>query len=98
VIGFGKEFEFEVGSIEERHRVKFHFNQSFGGLRILVDGKPALRKFILFSVSLDRHFEFTVGQEERHQVMIEMTRKRVLGGLLPQSYAVFIDGTEKARF
>ncbi len=84
------QFSFIVGTIE-RHQVDFSFDQMIGNLEIRVDGQPAVKDLRMFSVSLT--YEFTVGNQERHQVVIEKKRKLFLAGLRPQRYRIFIDGT-----
>ena len=79
----------------EKHRVEFSFNQILGSLRISVDGEFIVREFSMFSLSTVRRFEFKVGVAEPHDVVIEKSRKRVLGGLLPQKCTVIVDGTER---
>jgi hypothetical protein len=85
------EFEFEVGDTE-RHSVRYHFNQTLGGLRIWVDDRLVLRKFKFFSLSTTSRYEFAVGTEERHNVAIEQSRQWVVGGLRAQTCTTFVDG------
>jgi hypothetical protein len=92
-----EQFEFNVGDAE-RHRVVFRFNQSIGNLRISVDGVPVIRRFEMLSLKMTKRYEFQVGQSEQHNVLIEKTRKRLLGGVLPQECVVSVDGKEVARY
>jgi len=85
------QFSFMVG-VDEKHRVDFSFDQFMGNLNILVDGQSAVKDFRMFSLSLTKRYEFTVGVEERHNVVIEKKRKLFLAGLRPQQYRIFIDG------
>ena len=85
------EFSFTVGT-NEKHQVDFSFDQSFGTLEIRVDGQPKVKELRMFSLSLTKRYEFEVGQQERHQVVIEKKRKLFLAGLRPQQYRIFIDG------
>ena len=85
------QFSFNVG-VDEKHRVDFSFDQFIGNLEILVDGEAAVNDFRMFSVSLTKRYEFTVGVEEQHAVIIEKKRKLFLAGLRPQQYRIFIDG------
>ena len=85
------QFSFMVG-VDEKHRVDFSFDQFMGNLNILVDGQSAVKDFRMFSLSLTKRYEFTVGVEERHNVIIEKKRKLFLAGLRPQQYRIFIDG------
>jgi len=85
------QFSFMVG-VHEKHRVDFSFDQFVGNLNILVDGQSAVKNFRMFSLKLTKRYEFTVGVEERHNVVIEKKRKLFLAGLRPQQYRIFIDG------
>jgi len=85
------QFSFMVG-VNEKHRVDFSFDQFIGNLEIRVDGQPAVKDFRMFSVSLTKRYEFTVGAEEKHAIIIEKKRKLFLAGLRPQQYRIFIDG------
>ena len=85
------QFSFIVGT-SERHQVDFSFDQMTGNLEIRVDGQTVVKDFRLFSLSLTKRYEFTVGNQERHQVVIEKKRKLFLAGLRPQQYRIFIDG------
>jgi hypothetical protein len=78
--------------VNEKHRVDFSFDQFMGNLQILVDGETAVKDFRMFSLSLTKRYEFTVGIEEQHNVIIEKKRKLFLAGLRPQQYRIFIDG------
>src|SRR5262249_1577255 len=84
-------FTFDVG-FHEQHIVPFSFDQFVGNLEIKVDGEPLVKDFRMFSLKLTKRYEFTVGQNEQHQVAIEKKRKLFLAGLRPQQYKVFIDG------
>ncbi len=44
-----------------------------------------------FRKSVKRH-EFTVGKEEKHQIMIEHRRALFVAGLRRQKYTVYVDG------
>lgn len=46
----------------------------------------------MYSVSVTKKYEFPVGASERHDVAIEITRKRLLGGARKQTYKVYVDG------
>ena len=85
------QFSFNVG-VNEKHRVDFSFDQFIGNLEILIDGDQAVKDFRMFSVSLTKRYEFTVGVQERHDVIIEKKRKLFLAGLRPQQYRIFVDG------
>jgi hypothetical protein len=86
------QFDFEVG-LAEKHTVEFRFNQSFGNIRISVDGKPVTRRIRPFAFSTLERFRLSVGDAERHEVVIEKRRPRLFGGFVPQSCLVYVDGT-----
>lgn len=72
--------------------VHFYFNQLLGPLKISVDGKPIIQKFLMFSRSTSRRYQFRVGKEEQHEVMIEKVWPRFNAGFRKQTCRVFIDG------
>jgi hypothetical protein len=85
------QFSFRVG-VSEQHQVDFSFDQFIGNLEIRVDGQPLVKDFRMLSLKLTKSYEFVVGTQERHQIVIEKKRKLFLAGLRPQQYRVFIDG------
>lgn len=85
------QFSFVVGTAEQ-HRIDFAFDQFIGNVEIKVDGQTAIKDFRLFSLKLTKRYELTVGTNEKHQVVIEKTRKLLLAGARPQRYRVFVDG------
>jgi hypothetical protein len=85
------QFSFKVG-VNEQHQVDFSFDQFIGNLEIKVDGQPAVKDFRMLSLSLTKRYQFTVGIQEPHDVIIEKKRKLFLAGLRPQRYRIFIDG------
>jgi hypothetical protein len=85
------QFSFRVG-VREQHQVDFSFEQFIGNLEIKVDGQTVVKDFRMFSLSLTKQYEFTVGQAEQHQVVIEKKRKLFLAGIRPMQYRIFIDG------
>ncbi len=92
-MGLDIDFAIEVGE-QEKHQVAFHWGQFFGHVRITVDETPVVKKNQPFTLRTPRtrKFEFSVGQAEIHDVVIEKTRKRVLGGARKQECKVLIDG------
>jgi hypothetical protein len=72
--------------------VDFSFDQFVGNLEIKVDGQPAVKDFRMLSLSLTKRYQFIVGIQEQHDVIIEKKRKLFLAGLRPQRYRIFIDG------
>jgi hypothetical protein len=91
------DFWFDVGQ-QERHRVEFSFNRWWGGLKIKVDEAVVVSERLMFSFRMLRRFEFTVGQTEKHLVLIEKKRAALFGGILPSTYRVFIDGQHVQTF
>jgi hypothetical protein len=89
--GQGIDFSFEVGD-KEKHRVHFSFDQVLGRLIIDVDGVAVVNEVRLFSLSTTQRYQFTVGTEERHDVIIDRERKLLLAGVRPQVCRVCIDG------
>ena len=85
------QFSFTVG-INEQHRVDFSFDQFIGNLEIKVDGQTAVKDFRFASLKLTKRYEFIVGGNEKHKVVIEKKRKLFLAGLRPARYRIFIDG------
>ncbi|RSN69450.1 hypothetical protein [Actinomadura sp. WAC 06369] len=86
-----EQFWFDLGQYE-RHRVEFFFDRMWGKVRISVDGHPVVEKQNLFSLRLTERYPFTVGHQERHEVVIEKTRKVMFAGFRPSTYQVFVDG------
>jgi len=91
------EFQFEVGE-EERHEVNFRFNRTYGPVTISVDDEQVLRKVTHFSLYKTQRYEVAVGEKERHDVLIEKTRKRWLGGFFPQECVAYVDHREVGRY
>jgi len=91
------EFTFSVGQ-SEPHMVHFSFDQAWGFLTISVDGKPVIKDWRLISFSLTKQYRFTVGEKERHDVVIVKERKLVGAPLRSQTCRVFIDGTPAGEY
>lgn len=85
------QFSFRVGN-NEKHQVDFSFDQFMGNLEIRVDGQTVVKDFRMFSLSLTKRYQFTLGVQERHDVIIEKKRKLFLAGVRPQQYRIFVDG------
>jgi hypothetical protein len=92
-MGLDIDFAFDVG-IEETHHITFHWGQLLGRIRITVDGEEIVQHNQALSLRSEttRKFEFSVGQSEVHQVLIEKTRKRVLAGARKQICRAYVDG------
>jgi hypothetical protein len=85
------EFTIEVGD-KEKHELHTQFDQVFGHVRIEVDGKSVAQDWRSFSLHRTRRYEFSVGTGEPHDVVIQLTRKGVVGGFRSQTCKVFVDG------
>ena len=85
------DFTFSVGD-SEKHRVDFHFNQFWGNLRIKIDNETVVKDFRTYEVSDSKKYEFPVGSRERHDVVVEITRKSFLGSARKQACKVYVDG------
>jgi hypothetical protein len=91
------EFQFGVGE-DERHEVGFRFNRTWGPLMISVDDQPVVKKFEMFRWSTTERFELTVGETERHDVVIEKKRKRWMSGFFPHQCIAYVDDEEVGRY
>ena len=85
------EFEFRVGDAEA-HTVRFSFSQLTGMVRIWVDGKVVKRDLRLLSFSRFKDYRLTVGDAERHDVLIRKERPWLVAGFRQQVCHVLIDG------
>jgi hypothetical protein len=82
---------FNVGA-HEGHHVQFVFNKFWGFVTISVDGVNVVKRIQMFSTSLVRTYEFTVGVHERHTVRIDKHHKFPFGGARPQPVFAYVDG------
>jgi hypothetical protein len=85
------EFSIEIGE-EEKHQLHTHFDQVFGQVQVEVDGESVAQQWRFFSLHKTRRYEFSVGGDEAHDVVIELTRKGVVGGFRSQTCQVLVDG------
>jgi hypothetical protein len=85
------EFTIEIGD-KEKHQLHTQFDQVFGQVRIEVDGRSVAQDWRSFSFHRTRRYEFSVGTGETHDVVIELTRKGVVGGFRSQTCQAFVDG------
>ena len=76
----------------------FSFDQAWGFLTISVDGKPIIRDGQLISLSLTKQDRFTVGEKERHDLVIVKEWKRVGAPLRSQICRVFVDRTQAGEY
>lgn len=83
-------FDFTVGT-GEQHHVEFSFDQVAGDLKVTVDGNTVAKDFRMFSLNLVKRYEFMVGTQEQHKIVIEKERKLFLAALRKQKYRVFVD-------
>jgi hypothetical protein len=89
-------FAFNVGDADPS-RVEFDRDPWIGTLRITADGEQLdlvdpTRLSTHFDFKWLKRYTFVVGQGDRHEITIEHERPVVLGGLLPNTYRVFMDG------
>ena len=89
-------FSFEVGK-GEKCRIEFYRGPLFGGVTVTANGKLVAFKdpeklSTHLSFDLVKRFEFSVGENEPHEVTIEHERPRFLGGLRRHKYRVYVDG------
>jgi hypothetical protein len=87
----GLDFEFDVGD-HERHRVHYSYDQFWGPWKVEVDGRIVLKGVRMMSWRLRKSYRFQVGELERHEVVLELTREGYYAGIRPQNCRVFIDG------
>jgi hypothetical protein len=85
------DFEFAVGQ-DERHTVRYVFDKVWGRATISVDGREVQRHRHLFSIGPVRRYGLTVGDRERHEVLIEKRRELVAAGVRTQRCRAFVDG------
>jgi hypothetical protein len=89
------EFAIEVGE-NEKTRVAFSRSWWTGAVRItandrVVAGRSPWRFSTHFSLNRLTRFEFTVGERERHHVVVEHERPRAFGGMGNQKFKVYVD-------
>ena len=89
-------FSFQVGKAEE-YRVEFNRSPFFGKVTVTANGKLVAftdpkKLSTHFSFELVKRFEFSVGETERHDVVIEHERPQFLGGLRRHKYRGYVDG------
>jgi len=85
------EFSFPVG-VAEQHIVHFSFDQVWGSPSIKVDEKPVIRDWRFIEFSLTKEYRFTVGMNERPEMVIVTERPLVLAGFRRQKCRVIVDG------
>ena len=90
-------FSFEVGEIE-RSRIEFSRNWVTGQTVLTVNGVPITLASpwdpsTHISLDLTQTYCFTVGNTERHEVVIEKQRPLFMGGIRRHRYRVFVDNS-----
>jgi len=85
------DLEVNVGD-DEQHVVDFHWDQTWGKVRVCVDGVEVLKDRVLGGIKTTRRWELSVGESEVHDVLIEKRAPRFFGGLQRQEVKVFVDG------
>ena len=91
------EFTIEVGS-QEKHEIHLSFDQTFGKVQVAVDGKNVALDWRSFTLHRTRRYDFSVGRDETHDIVIELTRKSVVGGFRSQTCQVFVDGASVGTY
>jgi len=51
-----------------------------------------------FSTKQKNSYVFEVGQTETYKILIEHTRAVMLGGILPQKFEIFVDGSLHTKY
>jgi len=88
-------FSFDVGETE-KCRAEFSRNPFNGRVTVTVDGESVTLTSpwdpsTHFETRLTRRYQFTVGDEEKHEVVIEKERPLLCAGLRRQKYRVLVD-------
>ena len=78
--------------------MRFTFDQTWGSVEITVDGRSVVSDLRLLSLSTTKRYQFVVGMQERHEVVIEKRRPLLLAGFRPQTARVFVDGRHLGDF
>lgn len=94
---FAMNFKVEVGEIE-KHDIEFVFNRFWGYVVIKVDGKTYKREIITVWLKQTRLYEFTIGDDEKHDVRISLVRSAIPIGSRQCTAWVFVDNKLKGQF
>lgn len=82
-----------VGTTEP-NRVEFSFGQWLAGRFVAkVNNERVLHGFRFAGTSQVQNFEFNCGKSETYSIRIEKRKFRIFGGVLPQTYSVFVNGS-----
>jgi hypothetical protein len=87
--------EFQVGD-KEKHKVKFSHNEFWGKFECSVDGNPIpVEGLPHLMLHLDAVRTFWVGDVEKHEVRVQITRPLILAGARKDwKYKIFVDNKE----
>jgi hypothetical protein len=96
-IGGNVELAIEVGT-EQKHQLRLSVDKVPGQVRIEVDGNNVAQGWRPFSLHKTRLYELTVGGDQNHDVIIELSRKAVVGGFRSQTCRVLVDGDLVATY
>jgi hypothetical protein len=89
-------FTLEVGD-DKKSKIQFSRNWFTGAMQVLVDGEQVAQRSWLapsthFSFTRKRRHQLVVGEDVKHQVVIETERPLLIAGVRPHTYRVFVDG------
>jgi len=89
-------FTLEVGE-KEKHRIDYCRDPFFGTERLRADGQLVASRSVVslsnyVSFPLCRRYEFSVGELEKHTLVLEKERPLLLAGFRPHTYRVLVDG------
>ncbi len=90
-------FSFYVGKTE-KCRVEFSRNPFSGRVTVTVDGESTTLRSpwnpsTHFSPRLTRRYQFTVGDQEKYEVVIKEERPLLYAGLRRPKYRALVDGS-----
>ena len=92
------EFTFTVGETES-HDVRFLYsNRLSSSVCIYVDSELVTKDVFRIWIPDSRHYEFKVGDAERHDVVIEVTFPRIGTIFRNADCGIFIDGEFITRY
>jgi hypothetical protein len=84
-------YQVEIGT-QERHVLDVSWDQVWGLMSVTVDGNEVVHRRHLFGLRRVRRYEFSVGQSELHDVVVEKRKTLLVGGVRHQAVEVFVDG------
>jgi hypothetical protein len=83
-------FTVEIGK-EEKQIISYSFNKFWGNVKITVNGKKVKSDFRMYSLELSKVYNFSVGQNEKHEIKIEKIRPQFNAGFRSNTYRIFVD-------